>query len=88
MVHTSPPKEDKVGTTSAEATTAEALVARPESKALDDNLADDDPDLLNFYTAESKIICRMSSQLQRCWLDLGKPECPVWYSGWSSFRTT
>jgi hypothetical protein len=29
----------------------------------DDNLADNDPDLLNFTVAESEIICRMSSRL-------------------------
>jgi hypothetical protein len=41
----------------------QALVARPRSKALDDNLGDDDPDLLNFTVVDSKIICLMSSQL-------------------------
>jgi hypothetical protein len=57
MVYTTPPKEDKVDTLSAEAPMAQALVARPGSKAPDDNLVDDDPNLLNFSTVESKSIC-------------------------------
>jgi hypothetical protein len=57
MVHTTPPKEDNVDTSSAEASTAQALVARPGSKAPDDNLADDDPVLLNFAAVESEIVC-------------------------------
>jgi hypothetical protein len=64
---------------------AQALVARPGSKASDDNLVDDDPDLLNFDAVGSKIICRMSFWLQRCWLDSGKLDCPVWDFGWSDF---
>jgi hypothetical protein len=72
MVRTTLPKEDKVGTSSADAPMAQALVARPQSKASNDNLTDDDPDLLNFNMAKSKIICRMSSWLQKCWPDLGK----------------
>jgi hypothetical protein len=48
MVHTTLPKEDNMGTSSVEAPTAQALVARLESKAPDDNLGDDDPDFLNF----------------------------------------
>jgi hypothetical protein len=62
-VHTILPKEDNVDTSSAEAPTAQALVARPGSKALDNNPADDDPDLLNFTAVESGIACRMSSRL-------------------------
>jgi hypothetical protein len=52
-----------VDTSSAEAPTAQALVARPGSKTLDNNPADDDPDLLNFTAVESGIACRMSSRL-------------------------
>jgi hypothetical protein len=76
-VRTIPPKEDKVDTSSAEDPTAQALVARSGSKAPDDNLTDDDPDLLNFAAAGSEIICQMSSWLQTCWPDSGKPDCPV-----------
>jgi hypothetical protein len=86
MVRTTPPKEDKVDTSSAEVPMAQALAARLGSKASDDNLADNDPDLLNFTAADSEIVCRMSSQLQRCWPDSGKPDCLVWYSGWSDFH--
>jgi hypothetical protein len=57
------PKEDKVGISSTEAPMAHALVARPGSKALDDTLIDDDPNLLIFGAVESKIVCRMSSRL-------------------------
>jgi hypothetical protein len=57
MVHTTPPKEDNVSTSSAEAHMAQALVACPGSKTPNDNLADDDPDLLNFNAAMSEIIC-------------------------------
>jgi hypothetical protein len=28
----------------------------------------------------------MSSELQMCWPDLGKLDCPVWDSGWSGFH--
>jgi hypothetical protein len=52
-----------VDTSSAEAPTAQALAGRPGSKASDDNLANNYPDLLNFDVAESKIVCWMSSQL-------------------------
>jgi hypothetical protein len=79
MVRTTLPKKDKVGTLSVKAPTAQTLVARLGSKAPDDNLADDDPDLLNFDMAESEIACRTSSRLQRCWLDSGKLDCLVWY---------
>jgi hypothetical protein len=75
-----------VGTSSTEAPTAQALVARSGSKASDDNLANNNPDLLNFDEAKSEIVCRMSSRLQRCWLDSGKPDCAVWYFGWSDFH--
>jgi hypothetical protein len=61
MVRTTLPKGDKVGTPSAEAPTAQALVARSGSKAPNDNLADDDPDLLNFDAVDSEIVCRTSS---------------------------
>jgi hypothetical protein len=63
MIRTTLPKEEKLGTSSAEAPTAKAMVVRPGSKALDDNLANDNPDLLNFDAAESKIICWMISRL-------------------------
>jgi hypothetical protein len=85
MVRTTPPKVDKVDTSSMEVPTAQALVARPGSKAPNDNIADDDPDLLNFTMVEFEIICRMSSQLQRCWPNSRKPDCPIWNSGWSDF---
>jgi hypothetical protein len=57
MVRTTLPKEDKVDTSSAEVSMAQALTARPGSKALNDNLANDDPDLLNFGAVESETIC-------------------------------
>jgi hypothetical protein len=41
---------DKVDTSSVEALTAQALVARLGNKALNDNPTDDDSDLLNFTT--------------------------------------
>jgi hypothetical protein len=81
MVRTTPHKEDKVDTSSVEAPMAQALVARPRSKALDNNLVDDDLDLLSFKVAESEIICRMSSRLQRCCPNSGKLDYPVWDSG-------
>jgi hypothetical protein len=55
--HTTPPMEDKVDTSSLVAPIANALVARPGCKALDDTLADDDPVLLNFNVVESEIVC-------------------------------
>jgi hypothetical protein len=55
MAHTTPPKEDKTGTSSAEDPMAQALVSQLGSKASDDALADDDSDLLNFDTAVSWI---------------------------------
>jgi hypothetical protein len=62
MVCTTPPKEDKADTSLTKAPTGQALVARSRSKAPDDNLANDDPDLLNFDVVESKIICQTSSR--------------------------
>jgi hypothetical protein len=43
IVHTTLPKEDKAGTSSVKAPMAQALVARLESKALDDSLAEGNP---------------------------------------------
>jgi hypothetical protein len=63
MVCTTPPKVDKVDTSSMEVSTAWALVARPGSKASDGNLADDDPNLLNSIVVESGITCSMISLL-------------------------
>jgi hypothetical protein len=57
MVCTTLPKEDKVDTTLVEVPTAQALVAHLGSKVSDDNLVDNDPNLLNFTTAESEIVC-------------------------------
>jgi hypothetical protein len=85
MVRTTPPKEDKAGTSSAESPMAQAMVARLGSKVLNGNLADDDPNLLNFDATGSEIVCRMSSRLQRCWADSGKSNYPIWYFRWSSF---
>jgi hypothetical protein len=83
MARTIPPKEDKVGTSSSEGPTAQALAAQSGSKVPDDTLTDDDPDLLNFDEAESEITYRMSSQLWSCWPDSGKPDYAVWDSEWS-----
>jgi hypothetical protein len=47
----------------AEVPTAQALIAQLKSKATDDDLVDDDLNHLNFTTAESEIVCQMSSQL-------------------------
>jgi hypothetical protein len=57
MARTTPPKEGKVDTSLAEPPppTAQALVTRSRSKVQDDNLADDDPDLLNFDTAGQRL---------------------------------
>jgi hypothetical protein len=63
MVHTTLPKVDKAGTSSAEVPMAQALVAQLRSKTPDDNPANDDPSLLNSTEVESKIICRTSSWL-------------------------
>jgi hypothetical protein len=82
MVCTTLPQVDKAGTSLVEIPTAQALVAQLKSKASYDNLIDDDAGLLNFTVAESKIICRVSSLLSMSWPDPGKPDCPVWYSGW------
>jgi hypothetical protein len=63
MDRTTLPKEDKVGTSSAEAPTAQALVTRLESEALNDNLGGDAPVLLNVAIVGSEIACQTSSQL-------------------------
>jgi hypothetical protein len=86
MDRTTPPKENKVGTSSAEAPTAQALVARQKSGAPDDNLSGDAPNLMNAAVVGFETTCRTSSQLQMCWPDSGKPDCPIWDSGWSDFR--
>jgi hypothetical protein len=59
-----PPKVDKVHTSSVEVPMAQALVARPRSTTPDGNPADDNPDVLNFATVESWIAYRMSSLLK------------------------
>jgi hypothetical protein len=53
MVRATLSKVDKADTSSVEAPTAQALVARPESKAPDDTPFDDDPNFLNFIVAAS-----------------------------------
>jgi hypothetical protein len=65
MVHTTPPKADKVDTSSAKVLTAQALVARSGSKAPDDNLADDNLDLLNFTTVESDVTPHVTETLMK-----------------------
>jgi hypothetical protein len=57
MAHTTIPKEDKTGTSSAEAPMAQALVAQSRSKTSDDAPVDDDSKLLNFVAAVSWIGC-------------------------------
>jgi hypothetical protein len=86
MDRTTPSKEDKVETSSAEAPTAQALVARLESEMPDYNLGGDTPDLLNVAVVGSEIACQTSTQLQMCWPNSGKPDCPVWNSGCSGFH--
>jgi hypothetical protein len=88
MVRTTPPKEDKVDTSSAEVPTAQALAAQSRSKALDDSLVDDDPVLLNFDAVESKIVCWTSSRLWKFWPDSGKPNCPFRISDCLIFVTS
>jgi hypothetical protein len=61
-------------------------VAQLESEALDDNLGGDTPNLLNATIVGFEIACRMSSRLQMCWPDSGKPDCLAWDSGWSGFH--
>jgi hypothetical protein len=80
MDRTTPLKENKVDTASVEVPTLQALAARPESNAPDDNFGDDDPDLLNFVVVGFEITCRTNSQLQMCRPDSGKLDCPVWGS--------
>jgi hypothetical protein len=48
MVYTTPPKVDKMDTSSADSPTTRALVDRPGSKAPNDNPRNEDPTLLNF----------------------------------------
>jgi hypothetical protein len=72
--HTTPPKVDKADTSSAEAPTAQALVAQSGSKALYDAPIDDDPNLLNFVAAVSWIGCRTSFLLQKYCPDPGKSD--------------
>jgi hypothetical protein len=86
MDRTTLSKEDKVGTSLAEAPTTQALVARLESEVSDDNLGGDALVLLNAAIVGSEIACRTSSQLQMCWHDSGKLDYPIWDSGWSSFH--
>jgi hypothetical protein len=73
MDRTTPPKVDKADTSSAEAPTAQALVARSGGKMTDDAHIDDNPDLLNFVAAVSWIGCWMSFLSQKYWPDPGKP---------------
>jgi hypothetical protein len=73
-VHTALPKVD---TSSVEAPAAQALVARSGSEAPNDNPVGDDPDLLNFAVEGSWIAWWMSSLLQSCWPNSGKPNCPA-----------
>jgi hypothetical protein len=63
MVRTTPPKVDKVDTSSAEAPTTQALVAQQGSKETDGNPTNDHPVLPNFIVAESWITCWISSLL-------------------------
>jgi hypothetical protein len=63
LVHTTPPKEDKVDTSSVEVPTVQALAVRLGSKAPNDNLVDDNFDLLNLDVVESETVYRMSSRL-------------------------
>jgi hypothetical protein len=63
MVLTTLPKVDKAGTSSAGVPMTQAMVARTGRKVSNDNLADDDPDLLNFTTVEFEIVCQRNSRL-------------------------
>jgi hypothetical protein len=85
MGRTTPPKEDKVGTSTMKAPMAHALVARSESEAPNDNLGCDASILLNATVVGSEVACRMSSQLQMCWPNLGKPDYTIWDSRLSNF---
>jgi hypothetical protein len=58
--------EDRVETSSGEALTAQALVARSRSTTSNDNLINDDLDLLKFNMAKYEIVCQTNSWLQRC----------------------
>jgi hypothetical protein len=77
MDRTTPPKEDKVGTSSVKAPMTQALVAQPKSKEPDNNLGGDAPDLLNVAVVGSEIACWTSSRLQMCWPDSGKLDYPI-----------
>jgi hypothetical protein len=77
MDRTTPTKVDKADTSSAEGPMAQALVARLRSKASNDAPVDNDPDLLNFVAVVSWVGCWTSFLPQKYWLDLGKPDDPV-----------
>jgi hypothetical protein len=77
MDRTTPSKVNKENTSSAEAPTTQALVARLRSKASDDAPVDNDPDLLNFVTAVFWIGCWMGFLPQKYWHDPGKPDGPI-----------
>jgi hypothetical protein len=68
----------KVDTSSAKTPMARALAAQPGSKELDDAPVDDDPDLLNFTVAVSRIGCWTSFLPQKYWPNPGKPDGLVW----------
>jgi hypothetical protein len=57
MDRTTPPKVNKVDTSSTQTPMAQALVARSRNKASDDSHVDDDPILVNFVAAVSWIGC-------------------------------
>jgi hypothetical protein len=77
MDRTTPPKVYKADTSSAEASTAQALVAQSGSKASDDAPIDDDTDLLNLVVAVSWTGCWTSFLPQKYWPDPGKSDDPV-----------
>jgi hypothetical protein len=86
MDRTTPPQVDKADTSSTEAPTTQALVARLGSKAPNDAPIDDDPDLLNFTAAVSWTGCWTSFLPQKYWSDPGKPDGPIWETRWSDFH--
>jgi hypothetical protein len=53
MDRTTPPKVNKVDTSSTQTPMAQALVAQSRNKASDDSHVDDDPILVNFVAALS-----------------------------------
>jgi hypothetical protein len=77
MDRTTLPKVDKADTSSVEDPMAQALVARLGGKAPNDAPVDDDPNLLNFFTAVSWIGCQKSFLPQKYCPDPGKPDGPV-----------